>query len=393
MTPAGGGDHRRPLIVLADGPDGPLPDPAVVASIAGIDPPDVLLGWVVREPAWLATCDLRVSTFLTGQGTRAAVAAGKVTAFPARLSAIPGLLGGRMRPDVLVVGAHETRSGFRLAHGPGFAAAALLQARSVVIERWPGEPLDGAPLISRDVAEVIDRVDPPDPPPDNEPSAAHERIGELVAGLIPDGATVQWGPGVVGASVIASLRRPVRVRSGLVTDELVSLDRAGLLEAPAEAAYLWGTAALRRMAGEGRLRLCGVEHTHDLTGISAIERFVAINTALQVGLDGASNVETVGGRVVSGAGGHPDFAAGASRSPGGLSIVALPATAGDRSSIVRSPDCVSTPRSDVDVLVTEFGVADLRGVDEAERAMRIIEVAAPEHRAELRASARLRHGG
>ena len=393
MTPAGGGARRRPLIVLADGPDGPLPDPAVVASAAGIDRPDVLLGWLVREPPWLATCDLTVSTFLTGQGTRAAVAAGKVTTFPARLSAIPGLLAGRMRPDVLVVGAHETRSGFRLAHGPGFASAAAPRAKAVVIERWTGEPLDGAPLISGDVAAVIDRVDPPDPPPDNQPTAAHERIGELVAELIPVGATVQWGPGVVGASVIASLRRPVRVRSGLVTDELVPLDQAGLLEAPAEAAYLWGRAALRRMAGDGRLRLRGIEHTHDLTGVSGIERFVAINTALQVGLDGASNVEMVAGRVVSGAGGHPDFAAGASRSPGGLSIVALPATAGSQSTIVRTPECVSTPRSDVDVVVTEFGVADLRGLDGAERAGRIIDIAAPEHRPELRAAAGRRQGG
>lgn len=386
MKAAGESERRRPLIVLADGPDGPLPDPALVASVAGVDGPEVLLGWIVREPSWLSTTDLPVSTFLTGQGTRAAVAAGRVSTFPARLSAIPGLLAGRLRPDVLVVGAHETGSGFRLAHSPGFLGTALLHARSVVIESWQGEPIDGARIISRDVAAVVDRNVPPDPPPDNQPVAAHERIGDLVAGLIPDGATIQWGPGAIGASVIASLRRPVRVRSGLVTDELVSLEHAGLLEAPAEAAYLWGSGALRQMVNDGRLLLRGIEHTHDLTAISAIERFIAINTALQVGLDGATNVETVGGRVVSGAGGHPDFAAGASRSPGGLSVVALPATVGGRSSIVPVPERVSTPRSDVDIVVTEYGVADLRGLDDRERAERTIGVAAPEHREELRAA-------
>ncbi len=385
MTAPGELERRRPLIVMADGPDGPLPDPALVASVTGVEGPEVLLGWIVREPPWLSTTELPVTTFLTGQGTRAAVAAGRVTAFPARLSAIPGLLAGRLRADVLVVGAHETSSGFRLAHSPGVLAAALLHARAVVVERWPGKPLEGAPVISREITAVIDRIAPPDPPPGNEPGPAHQRIGELVAGLIPDGATIQWGPGVIGASVVASLRRPVLVRSGLVTDELVSLADAGLLEAPAEAAYLWGSGALRQMVNDGRLRLRGVEHTHDLTAISGIERFVAINTGLQVGLDGATNVETVGGRVVSGAGGHPDFAAVASRSPGGLSALALPATAGRRSTIVAAPERVSTPRSDVDVVVTEYGVADLRGLDDRERADRIIGVAAPPHREELRA--------
>ncbi|HUE59437.1 MAG TPA: acetyl-CoA hydrolase/transferase C-terminal domain-containing protein, partial [Acidimicrobiales bacterium] len=249
----------------------------------------------------------------------------------------------------------------------------------------PGEAPEGAPMISRQASAVIDRIPPPDPPPHNRPAPAHERIGDLVAGLIPEGATIQWGPGAIAASGIASIRRPVRVRSGLVTDELVSLEQTGLLEAPAEAAYLWGSGALRQMVNDGRLLLRGIEHTHDLTAISGIERFIAINTALQVGVDGATNVETVGGRVVSGAGGHPDFAAGASRSPGGLSVVALPATVGGRSSIVPVPERVSTARSDVDIVVTEYGVADLRGLEDRERAERIIGVAAPEHREALRA--------
>jgi acyl-CoA hydrolase len=259
----------------------------------------------------------------------------------------------------------------------------LRSARAVIVERWTGDPVPGAPLISRDVAAVFVREDPPDPPPANSPTAVHRGIGELVASLIPRGATVQWGPGVIGASVIASLQQPVKVRSGLVTDELVSLDKAGLLEGTAEAAYVWGGSGLRGMIASGRLRLRGIQHTHDVSAISATEKFVAINTALQVGVDGAANVETVAGRIVSGAGGHPDFAMGASRSPGGISIVALPSTAGRRSTIVASPERVSTPRSDVDVVVTEHGIADLRGLDDPQRADRIIAVAAPEHRPEL----------
>jgi acyl-CoA hydrolase len=375
---------RRPLIVMADGPNGPLIDPVDVADAARIPEPDVLLGWVVREPSWLMTTDIPVLTFMTGQGTRRAVGEGKVTAFPARLSSMTGLLAGRLKPDVLVVGVHESCSGFTVAHSPGFVKVALRHAKAVVVERWPGEPIPGAPLVTGNVVAVFERQDPQDPPPDNNPTAIHHGIGELVASLIPEGATVQWGPGVIGASVVASLSRPVRVLSGLVTDELVSLDAAGLLEGTAEAAYTWGGPALRAMVETGRLRLCGIEQTHDVTAISAIAKFVAVNTALQVGLDGAANVETVGGRVVSGAGGHPDFAVGASRSPGGISIVALPSTAGGRSTIVSVPERVSTPRSDVDVIVTEHGIADLRGLDDRERTDRIIGVAAPEHRLELR---------
>lgn len=377
MIPEGRG---RPLIVLADGPDGPLIDPVDVTEAARIAEPEVLIGWVVRDAPWMATTQLPVRTFLTGQGTRAAVDAGTVSTFPARLSAIPGLLSGRMKPEVLVVGVHESSAGFTLAHSPGFVGTAMGQARSVVVERWQGDPIPGAPVVSAEVVAVFEREDPPDPPPRNEPTSVHHGIGELVASLIPEGATVQWGPGVIGSSVIASLRRPVQVRSGLVTDELVSLEEAGLLQGTAEAAYMWGGPALRGMLEDGRLRLCGIEHTHDLTAISAVESFVAINTALQVGLDGAANVETVNGRIVSGAGGHPDFAAGASRSPGGLSIVALPSTAGDRSTIVPAPERISTPRADVDVVVTEHGIADLRGLDDRARAERMIEVAAPEHR-------------
>ena len=380
------GSRRLPLILMADGPDGPLPEPDVVAAAVGVDVARVLLGWVVREPRGIRTTTFPVSTFLTGSGTRSAVASGAVKAVPARLSAVPGLLAGRLLPDVLVVGAYETQSGFVLAHSPGFVHAALRHARTVVIERWPGDPPPGAQPIAANVVAVVDRVDPPDPVPEVRPGPEHRRIGDLVADLIPAGATVQWGPGVVGASVVASLHRPVKVRSGLVTDELVSLEQAGLLESPAEAAYLWGGPALSSMVGERRLRLYGVELTHDLTAISSIDRFVAINTALQVGLDGAANVETVAGRVVSGAGGHPDFAAGASRSPGGLSIVALPATSGGRSSIVAAPETISTPRCDVDVVVTEFGTADLRGLDDRERAERIIAIAAPDHRDRLRAT-------
>lgn len=386
MTSDAGG--RAPLVVMADGPDGPLPHPEDVAGVAGLDEAEVLLGWVVREPPWLGDARFPVTTLMPGPGTRAGVASGTVRAVPARLSAFPGLLAGRLRPEVAVVGAYETPHGWRIAHSPGFAQAAARNAARVVVERWQGSPPAGLPALDTRVDGVVERADPPDPLPANDPRPEHRVIGRLVASLVPEAATIQWGPGVVGASVVAAIERPVAVWSGLVTDELVHLRRAGLLDGPATAAYIWGGSELRGMVAAGDLVLRGVEVTHDLTAISGIERFVAVNTALQVGLDGSANVEVAGGRVVSGAGGHPDFSAGASRSPGGLSIVALPSTSGGRSTIVVVPEVVTTSRGDVDIVVTEHGVADLRGASAPERADRIINVASPDFREGLREAAR-----
>lgn len=376
----------RPLMVFADGPDGPLPEPSAIASLAGVAARDarLTLGWVVRETPWLADPQIDTATLMVGAGTRRAVAAGTVRAVPTRLSAIPGLLAGRLRPSVAVVGAHEDGGWWRLAASPGWALVAASVADELVIERWPGPAPAGRPeLPARPVLAVYDRTDPPDALPANRIGPQHAEIGRLVAGLLPEGATIQWGPGAVGASVVAAVDRPVQVLSGLVTDELAGLAGRGLLEGVAEAAYIWGGDPLQQLVAGGRLRLMGLERTHDLSALSARPRFVAVNTALQVGLDGAANVEAVGGRLVAGPGGHPDFAAAASRSPGGMSIVALPATTGGRSNVVLRPDVVSTPRCDVDIVVTEYGVADLRGISPEERAPLLLAVAAPEHRADL----------
>ena len=124
------------------------------------------------------------------------------------------------------------------------------------------------------------------------------------------------------------------------------------------------------------LDLVSVTETNDTTRIMGIPRFVACNTALQVGFDGAVNIERIGARVITSIGGHADFCHGASRSAGGLAVIAVRATAADGTpTIVERPDVVSTPRCDIDVVVTEHGIADLRGLTDPARVAAVRSVA------------------
>jgi hypothetical protein len=175
LDPAGGG-LARPRIVMADGVDGPLLDPEAMASAANLVEPEIILGWVVRTPRWLQPAKALpypVTTLLVGPGTRSAVEAGRVRAVATRLSAVPGLLSGRLRPALAVVGAHAERHGWRLAGSPGWALTAARQAASVIIEQWPGPPPRGAPVVEGNVIEVIRRADPPDPLPRNRAGPEH----------------------------------------------------------------------------------------------------------------------------------------------------------------------------------------------------------------------------
>ena len=136
------------------------------------------------------------------------------------------------------------------------------------------------------------------------------------------------------------------------------------------------------------IHVLGCDRIHDAIRLASIPRLVAVNSALSVDLFGQCNLETAGGRALSGAGGAPDFARAARLSPGGLSIVALPATVarGKGSRIIASEGAgslVTLPRTDVDVVVTEEGAADLRGLSVPQRAEALIGIAPPHARAEL----------
>jgi acyl-CoA hydrolase len=212
----------------------------------------------------------------------------------------------------------------------------------------------------------------PAPLPGAELAEADLALGREIEALMPEGAWIQFGPGRVGQALIRSLKRPVSIWSGLLNDEIVDLDERGLVET-AKASYLIGTERLFEWS-RGRGMIDRVEVTHRVATMSAAP-FVAVNTALEIDLSGAVNVETVRSRTLGAVGGHPDFALAAATAPRGLSLVAVPSRRGSAETLVeRLAGPTTTARYDIDVVVTERGSVDLRGRGPAERALLLTEL-------------------
>ncbi len=372
------------LLAYADGVDSPRSAPAQVASAAKVADTEVVLGWTPEGRSWLASPSVRGRTVMAGYAVAEAVAAGRLAYLPVRLSAVPRLLAD-LGPDVAVV--TGVKRGPDLVYGAtvGFGPAAARHARAVVVEVDPDGVDLGGPPIEGPIVAMVER-----PRLDGTPALVRGpdevdlAVGRNAVSLFPHEPTLQFGPGGISEGLLAALDQPVRIWSGLVTEAVAELNGRGLLRGQVTAGYAWGATAFEALARAGRLRLCPVEETHDISRVAGIDRFVGCNTALQVGLDGSVNVERVGGRVVAGIGGHADFCAAAARSRGGLSMIALRSTTrAGRSTIVTEVDVVSTPRCDVQAVATEYGVVDLRGVDDAQRARRIASIAAPPYRAQL----------
>ena len=393
-APAVPGGHppglgQRPLIVYADGPDSPDLAPSEVARLTGLGPADVLMGWTLEGRRWLDD-DPSVTgwTVMAGYGLAGALARGQLTYLPVKLSAMGRFLTGLPPADVVVVPGVRRGGGFAYRRSAGWAPVAAQRARAVVVDLDEDAPDVGTPDITGPVAAVVPRRWGPPNLPRYGFDEVTEQIARRVVEVLPDRPTVQFGPSAVTEGVLRVLERPVSVWSGLVTEAVLDLAGRGLVEGPAVATHLWGGPDLDRAAADGLVRTLPASETHDPGRLGALERYVALNTALQVGLDGSVNVERIGGRAVAGMGGHPDFASAAAHSVGGLSVIALRAAHRGRSTIVPRVEVVTTPRTDVDVVVTEHGLADLRGVDDRERARRLVAVAAPEHRPALEAAAR-----
>ncbi|WP_189570900.1 acetyl-CoA hydrolase/transferase family protein [Parvularcula lutaonensis] len=220
-----------------------------------------------------------------------------------------------------------------------------------------------------------------------------EAIGKHVAMLIESRDTLQLGLGSVQQAVLEALtdHRDLKIHSGMVSDPILNLMDTGAIsseDGSITTGVAIGSSQLYEAAGrEPQFRFEPVTNTHALATLSAIPRFKAVNSAIEVDLFGQVNAEFLSGRQVSGTGGLVDFLRGAATSPGGRGIIALASSArnGTISRIVPhlARSAVSVARGDVETVVTEHGVADLRHATDIERAERLIAIAAPEHRPSL----------
>jgi len=335
----------------------------------------LVLGWSPHPAKELAPGSFAdVRTLMGGWGLRAHVESGAVHAPPVRLSAAPALLAGPWRPDIVVVTAVPRPDGslglgtevawLPAAVAAGATIAAVVNANRPSCEVGPPLPDENLVIVGESDQPAIALEFP-------EPDERQRVLGERVAELIPDGARLQVGPGALGTAVLDAIDTPIAMDSGLLPESVVDLDSRGLLAGDPVTTYLAGGPRLWDWA-DGRRLLHPVSYTHDGTRLSTGAPLVAVNTALEVDDQGQVNVEGFPSAAVGGVGGHGDYAVSATRSVGGLSIIALLTDHRGRSTLVdRLSAPVSTPGHDVDVLVTERGSADLRGLDRNERARAI----------------------
>lgn len=333
------------------------------------------------------------------------LAAGRLELVPCHMSDLPwAMTEGPLRPDValVLVSPPDGHGMCSLGVEADYIWSAVNSARVVL-----AEINSHVPRVAGDTAVPFDRIDgylrTDRPLPEygrSEPSESERRIAARVSGFVRDGSCVQVGVGRLGEAVLRAVadRRDLGIHTGMVGETILEMMRDGVVTGArkpvdtgltATGSILGGAAAVALAAEQPALRLRSVEHVNAGAVIAAIDDFVCVNSAIEVDLLGQVNAEMVGGRYVGGIGGSVDFLRASVRAPGGRSIVALPAAArGGVSRIVAGVERVTVQRSDVDVVITEHGVAELRGVSQGERARRLVDIAAPELRERLLVSAK-----
>ncbi|MEO6025957.1 MAG: GNAT family N-acetyltransferase [Candidatus Binatia bacterium] len=354
----------------------------------------------------------RHNAFFIGANVRQAVAACAADYTPVFLSEIPRLFRShRLRVDVaLIVTTPPDEHGFvSLGVSVDIVRTAVECARVVIAEvnpnmpRTHGDSFIPVGLIHRFVESHGPLLELPAAPPSPTSSA----IGRYCASLVPDGATLQLGIGEIPNAVAASLthKRDLGLHTEMMSDNVLDLIDSGaltcarktLLPGKAVTSFCMGTRRLYdRVANNPFFEFRSTEFVNDPFVIAQNEKLVAINSALEVDLTGQVCADSVGSHFYSGVGGQVDFIRGAARSVGGRSIIALPSTAksGTISRIVPALTegaGVVTTRADVDTIVTEYGIAELKGRTVRERALALISLAHPDFRADLLAAAKARH--
>lgn len=349
--------------------------------------------------------EFRSVSLFTGAPLRQAIAEDRADFVPIFLSDIPGLfLSGEVRLDVafIQVSPPDVHGLCSLGTSCDAAKAAVETARVVVAEINEQMPrTHGNNVVPFERIHAFIATDRPLIEHRAEPETAVEaRIGELVAGLIEDGSTLQMGIGGIPDAVLARLhnKRDLGIHTEMFSDRVVDLVESGAVTNRNKAV---GTGRIITSFINGTRRLFDFVHdnplvafypcdwTNDTSVIRKNPKVVAINSAIQIDLTGQVCADSIGHRIFSGIGGQMDFIRGAALSKGGRPIIALPSTAarGAVSRLVVQLNAgagVVTTRGHVHWVVTEYGVVNLHGKSIRERGEALITIAHPDFRAELR---------
>lgn len=325
---------------------------------------------------------------------------GRLDIIPAHLSKIPEYLrDGQIPSDVVLIQVSgPNRDGL---YSPGatndYIRVAMERARVVIAEINRQAPWTEADALISE-ADIHIGVHTDRPLAALRPAGigdVERRIALHVGEFVPDRAVLQMGIGGIPEAVMALLedRKDLGIHSGMIGDSVVDLMRSGAVTNAYKAidrgrtvtGLLIGTDKLFRFAHENpAILMTGNDYTHGAATLARFERFISINSALEVDLTGQVNAEAIGHTYLGAVGGQVDYVRAAAASPGGRSIIALQSTSASGSKVVpRLSGPVTTARSDVDLIVTEWGAADLRGRSLRQRAAALISIADPVHREAL----------
>jgi len=320
---------------------------------------------------------LRLSSYCGAGHNRALADAGVLDIHPHPYSRLAPLIRERKIPcDVVLVQVSppNARGEYSMGLAVDYLLPAIGVARAVIAEVNDRIPWTHTEKLFRkeDFALLVESSRDPALPPPARCGETEKAIGRHAAAFVPPGATLEFGLGVLPDVVCEALggHRGLKVHSGTVGDGIVGLAQRGILERIL-CGQLIGTRKLFDFAhANSALRMRSTEYTHDPRVLAGIERFVAINSAVEVDLTGQVNAEVAKGSYLGAVGGALDFMRAASQSPGGVSLLLVPAAR-----VVASlSGPVSTPRSEAGVIVTERGAADLRGCTLRERSRRLAAI-------------------
>ena len=393
-------------------------DKVVVAHATG--EPSALLDAMVRNADWYEDVELvhmvamgkaeyckpemeshfRHNSLFVGGTTRKAVAEGRADFTPVFFSEIPSYIRNILKPDVALV--HLSRPD---EHGycsfgisVDYTKPAAECAKTVIaqVNRNMPRTLGNSFIHVSDLDYIVEDDSPLIELAPPKITEAERKIGENCASLIHDGDTLQLGIGAIPDAVLLFLKdkRDLGIHSEMFSDGVVELVEAGVItnkrkninQGKSVAAFLMGTRRLYDYVDNNpEVAMYPVDYVNDPRVIAQHDNLVAINSCVQVDLMGQVASTSVGLTQISGVGGQVDFVRGANMSRGGKSIMAISSTAGHGkiSKIVPLLDEgaeVTTTRNDVNYVITEYGIAQLRGKNLRDRARALIEIAHPDFR-------------